>query len=84
MREQQALHGQLAGQVDRPLGVPDPPRVCYRAPEPARRQVARELPQGVQRDDDSGFAQEGTPLCRPAPGAPRMTGGLARADEHHA
>jgi hypothetical protein len=89
MREDQALDLELAEQADRPLDVPDPPRVIHRARESAGGQVARQLPQRVERDHQAGLAQEGAGPSRPASGAAGPSpaadppGGMAGVHEQH-
>ncbi|HEX4089945.1 MAG TPA: hypothetical protein VHZ33_14625 [Trebonia sp.] len=65
VREHEALDRDLARQPERPLGVPDPPRVPQRLVEPACRQVARELPERVERGHDPGLARERPDVRRP-------------------
>jgi hypothetical protein len=77
VREEQALHIELAEQADCPLGMPEPPRVIHRARESGGGQVARQLPQGVERDHQAGLAQEGAGPSRPA-------SGVAGVHEQHA
>jgi hypothetical protein len=85
VRQHQVLDRQLARQAEGPLGVPDPPRVRQRLAEPADRQVARQLPQRVERGDDPGLARERTDARRPPrrpPGGPaRLRPGPRQADE---
>jgi hypothetical protein len=80
VREQQPLDAQLAGQPQRPLGVPDPGGVRDRLVEAAGREVPGELPQRVQPDDHTRLAQERADVDRPPP----HKGNLARVPERHA
>jgi hypothetical protein len=55
MRQEQALHPGLTGQVQHPFGVPDPLASGNPAGRAHRGELPGELPQPVQAEQQSGF-----------------------------
>ncbi len=80
MAEERALDLRLAGQVDEPLGVPDPLGPGQRAVRADQAEAPGQLPQGEQGQQDRGFLRDpggqGQP-ARPRSGQARF-GSLAR------